>query len=405
MGIEVLDERPYEIELADGSATWIYDFGLRLPAGRRASTTTRAANMVDALPLLWRDEIEQDGFNALVVRAGTDLVAGELILRAYAKYLRQAGTTFSQGYIEQALVDNPQHRRRARRAVRGPLRPGRGTRRTPTDEQIDARIEEQLADRWTSLDQDRILRSFSGLVIATLRTNAYRTDRRAAPAASALAMKLDPRLIPDLPAPRPRHRDLGLLAAGGRRAPALRRGRPRRAALVGSPRGLPHRGARPGQGADGEERGHRAGRREGRLRRQACCPTRRSTVRRGWPKGVACYRTFISCLLDVTDNYVTGADGAQSIVAPAQVRRYDGDDPYLVVAADKGTATFSDIANGISADYGFWLGDAFASGGSVGYDHKAMGITARGAWESVKLPLPRDRRRHPDAGLHRRRYR
>src|SRR6201999_279102 len=98
----------------------------------------------------------------------------------------------------------------------------------------------------------------------------------------------------------------------------------------------------------------------------------------------ACYRTFISCLLDLTDNYVTGPDGGQQVVPPPQTRRYDTDDPYLVVAADKGTATFSDIANGIAIDYGFWLGDAFASGGSVGYDHKAMGITARGAWESVK---------------------
>ena len=123
-------------------------------------------------------------------------------------------------------------------------------------------------------------------------------------------------------------------------------------------------------------------------------------------EAIACYRTFISSLLDVTDNYVTGgSDGAPVIVAPPQVVRYDADDPYLVVAADKGTATFSDIANAIAVRRGFWLGDAFASGGSVGYDHKAMGITARGAWESVRYHFRRARAGHPARGLHRRRRR
>ena len=254
-----------------------------------------------------------------------------------------------------------------------------------------------------SLDQDRIVRSFRALISATVRTNAYRTDASGA-RRSALAMKLDPRLIPDLPAPRPRHEiwvysprvegvhmRFGAVARGGLRWSDRREDF--RTEVLGLVKAQMVKNAViVPVGAKG-----------GFVAKMLPDP---AIDREAWlAEGVACYRTFISCLLDVTDNYVTGADGAQSIVAPAQVRRYDGDDAYLVVAADKGTATFSDIANAISADYGFWLGDAFASGGSVGYDHKAMGITARGAWESVQLPLPRDRRRHPDAGLHRRRYR
>ena len=153
------------------------------------------------------------------------------------------------------------------------------------------------------------------------------------------------------------------------------------ASVLRPPRRLSHRGARAGEDADGQERRHRAGRVEGRLRRQAAA--RRPTDRQAQQaEVVACYRTLIRGLLDLTDNLIVDADGRTTV--PADTSRHDGDDSYLVVAADKGTATFSDIANGISADYGFWLGDAFASGGSAGYDHKAMGITARGAWESVK---------------------
>ena len=185
-----------------------------------------------------------------------------------------------------------------------------------------------------------------------------------------LSFKLDPSRIPLVPAAAAALRDLRALAARRGRAPARRHRRARRPALVGPARGLPHRDPRADEGADGQERADRAGRREGRLRRQAPPATR--GAREVLP-------TFISGLLDVTD---TIADG--EVVPPRDVVRHDGDDPYLVVAADKGTATFSDTANGIAQEYGFWLGDAFASGGSVGYDHKAMGITARSAWVSVQ---------------------
>ncbi|MGN6607080.1 MAG: NAD-glutamate dehydrogenase [Jatrophihabitans sp.] len=404
-GIEVLDEWPYEVTLAklasgpdstagDDHTVWIYDFGLRLPAGVDLDETT-AANMVEAFRLLWLEQIEQDGFNALVVRGGLTWWQANL-LRAYAKYLRQAGIPYSQGYIEQTLVENAgiaralvglfEARFDPARENEAPIVSGAGG----TVARVDA-IEQLLADV-ASLDQDRILRSILALINATLRTNAYRTDPVPAGGAgtaddgqrrTALAFKLDPRLVPDLPAPRPRfeiwvyskrvegvHLRFGAVARGGLRWSDRREDF--RTEILGLVKAQTVKNAViVPTGAKG-----------GFVAKQLPDP---NLDREAWlAEGIACYRTFISCLLDLTDNYVTQTDGAQHVMPPPQVRRYDADDPYLVVAADKGTATFSDIANGIALDYGFWLGDAFASGGSVGYDHKAMGITARGAWESVK---------------------
>jgi glutamate dehydrogenase len=378
MGIEVLDERPYEIELSGREDVWIYDFGLKLPPGCEFDDE-RTRNVIDALRLLWRGEIEQDGFNALVVRA--DLTWWQVnVLRTYAKYMRQAGTTFSQGYIEQCLVENTD----IACAIVGLFEARFGPDPKASDlEILDPHveaIEARLADV-SSLDQDSILRALLALVLATLRTNAYRTDadgnRR-----SALAVKLDPHRVPGLPEPKPRyeiwvysprvegvHLRFGAVARGGLRWSDRREDF--RTEILGLVKAQMVKNAViVPTGAKG-----------GFVAKQLPDPADREA----WlTEGIACYRTFISSLLDLTDNYVTDSDGAQAIQPPPQVRRYDGDDPYLVVAADKGTATFSDIANGIAGEYGFWLGDAFASGGSVGYDHKAMGITARGAWESVK---------------------
>ena len=380
MGIEVLDERPYEFELPERHDVWIYDFGLRLPS-EVDFDESRAADVIEALRLLWRGAIEQDGFNALVVRSRATWWQAN-VLRAYAKYLRQAGTTFSQGYLERALVEHTD--------IACSLVSLFETRFDPAaavddngaaDAAIVETIEAQLADV-ASLDQDSILRAFLGLIRATLRTNAYRTGDDGA-RRTALAFKLDPHQIPELPDPRPKfeiwvysprvegvHLRFGAVARGGLRWSDRREDF--RTEVLGLVKAQMVKNAViVPTGAKG-----------GFIAKQLPDP---ATDRDGWlAEGVACYRTFISCLLDLTDNYVTGADGKQTIAPPPQVRRYDADDPYLVVAADKGTATFSDIANGIAAEYGFWLGDAFASGGSVGYDHKAMGITARGAWESVK---------------------
>ncbi|MGH8862287.1 MAG: NAD-glutamate dehydrogenase domain-containing protein, partial [Jatrophihabitantaceae bacterium] len=378
MGIEVLDERPYEIELSGRDDVWIYDFGLRLPSGCDFDDE-RARNVVAAIELLWRGEIEQDGFNALVVRADMTWWQANL-LRTYAKYLRQAGTTFSQGYIERALVDHSAIACALVDLFESRYDPDRvETGLETTDARVDS-IEAQLAEV-SSLDQDSILRSLLALIMATLRTNAFRTDD-AGRRRTAVAVKLDPHRIPGLPEPRPAfeiwvysprvegvHLRFGAVARGGLRWSDRREDF--RTEILGLVKAQMVKNAViVPTGAKG-----------GFVAKEL--PD--SSDRDAWlAEGIACYRTFISSLLDVTDNYVTDADGAQRVQPPPQMRRYDADDPYLVVAADKGTATFSDIANGIAADYGFWLGDAFASGGSVGYDHKAMGITARGAWESVK---------------------
>jgi len=381
MGIEVLDERPYEIDVRDGDTLWIYDFWLRLPAGC-SFDEGRADHFIEAVRLLWLDRIEQDGFNALVVRSSLTWWQAN-ILRTYAKYLRQAGTMFSQGYIEQALIDNVPIAEAIVELFESRFDPERGTEAPLVDGATgrSQAVEAMLADV-ASLDQDRIMRSLLGLVNATLRTNAYRTDN-AGLRRPAVAVKLDPRQVPELPQPRPRfeiwvysprvegvHLRFGPVARGGLRWSDRREDF--RTEILGLVK------AQMVKNAVIVPTGAKGGFVAKRLPDPAI-------DREAWlAEGVACYRTFISCLLDLTDNYVTGADGVQVVVPPPQTRRYDADDPYLVVAADKGTATFSDIANGIAIDYGFWLGDAFASGGSVGYDHKAMGITARGAWESVK---------------------
>ena len=400
MNIEVLDERPYEIERSDGSVAWIYDFGLRLPTVRDLDAS-RAEKIIHTLRLLWNDEIEQDRFNALVLVAGLTWWQAN-VLRAYAKYLRQAGTTFSQGYIEQALIENPGIARQLIELFEARFDPARAG--TPpvllrTDDGRDEgqrasiveSIESDLA-AVASLDQDRILRSLLNLITATLRTNAYRAEGpansdtvdSAESQRSMLAFKLDPSRIPNLPEPHPRfeiwvysprlegvHLRYGSVARGGLRWSDRREDF--RTEILGLVKAQMIKNAViVPVGAKG-----------GFVAKRLPDP---QLDREGWAaEGEACYRAFISCLLELTDNLITGSDGMRQVVPPPNTRRYDGDDPYLVVAADKGTATFSDIANEIAKDFGFWLSDAFASGGSRGYDHKAMGITARGAWESVKF--------------------
>jgi glutamate dehydrogenase len=392
MGIEVLDERPYELERTDGTAAWIYDFGLKLGEGVDFGPE-RSAAVIDTLRVLWAGGIEQDGFNALVVRAGLTWQEAA-VLRAYAKYLRQAGTTFSQGYIEQTLSQNTTIARQLVDLFDARFNPDRGGDMTdgeddPAQEAIRADIDAALQNV-SSLDQDRILRSLLTLINATLRTNNYRIsdDLRdslgaTGTAPEAFAIKLDSRSIPDLPEPRPKfeiwvysprlegvHLRFGSVARGGLRWSDRREDF--RTEVLGLVK------AQMVKNAVIVPVGSKGGFVAKRLPDPAI-------DRDAWlAEGVACYKTFITSLLELTDNYRTDPQGNQYVAPPPRTRRYDGDDPYLVVAADKGTATFSDIANGIALERGFWLGDAFASGGSIGYDHKAMGITAKGAWESVK---------------------
>ncbi|WP_298575284.1 NAD-glutamate dehydrogenase domain-containing protein [uncultured Luteimonas sp.] len=407
LGLRVITEHPYRLDL-DDAPLYIQDF--EVEAGASGIDVDQVgADFTEAFARLWRGDAENDGLNRLVLGASLDWRQVAL-LRAYAKYLLQVGVPFSQSYVEDAFTRNPLIARvlvelfEARfdpdaaaaaagadrlatqlralvggdDALRAVLQPVVDARRLDRDARADAvrRALKALLDNVSSLDEDRILRSFMGVIDATLRTSYF---QRAADGhyKETIAFKFDPANVPELPRPKPyreifvygprvegTHLRFGPVARGGLRW-SDRREDFRTEVLglvkaqmvkntvivpVGSKGGFIVK--RPPAGGD----------------RDAL-----------FAEGVACYRLFISGMLDITDNIVEGA-----IVPPVDVVRHDQDDPYLVVAADKGTATFSDTANGIAREYGFWLDDAFASGGSVGYDHKGMGITARGAWESVK---------------------
>ncbi len=374
MGVEVVDERPYEITRADGTRSYVYDFGLRYePAGQLTAPGVRE-RFQEAFAAVWSGAAESDGFNALVLRAGLHWRQA-VVLRAYAKYLRQAGSTFSQTYIAQALAANAGIAARLVALFEARFDPAADDGRAETVERLGREVLARL-EEVASLDEDRILRAFLTVVRATLRTNYYQPAADGSVKAH-VSFKLDPQALPELPQPRPRfeiwvyaprvegvHLRFGPVARGGLRWSDRREDF--RTEVLGLVKAQTVKNAViVPTGAKG-----------GFVVKRPADPADRDAV---LAEGKACYRTFISGLLDVTDNLV-----ANAVVPPPAVVRHDGDDAYLVVAADKGTATFSDLANSIAAEYGFWLGDAFASGGSVGYDHKAMGITARGAWESVK---------------------
>ncbi|GAA1622465.1 NAD-glutamate dehydrogenase [Catellatospora bangladeshensis] len=375
LGVRVTDERPYEVRRPDATV-FVYDFGLQLPAGARDLAEVRA-HVENAFAAAWRSEAEVDGFNELVLRAGLTW-RQVVILRAYAKYLRQAGTVFSQESMESTFTAYPQIAAMLVALFETRFNPGlhlSDAERGSQAKELISAIGRQL-EQVASLDQDRILRNYLTLMQATLRTSFFQKAADGRPK-SYIAFKLDPQAIPDLPAPRPKfeifvysprfegvHLRFGAVARGGLRWSDRRDDF--RTEILGLVKAQMVKNAViVPVGAKG-----------GFVLKQAPSPADRDAYQ---AEGVACYRRFISALLDITDNLDAG-----KVVPPADVVRHDGDDPYLVVAADKGTATFSDIANEISASYGFWLGDAFASGGSAGYDHKKMGITARGAWESVK---------------------
>jgi glutamate dehydrogenase len=374
-GVRVADQRPHMVRAAGSPPAWIYDFGLKSPEFGELSTI--ASLFQEAFARTWRGEMENDGFNRLVLLARMPW-RDVMVLRAYAKYLRQIGTRFSPVYVESAVAAHPEiaallvrlfHLRFDPEVCNG--------ERDQRAAELTARIQSTLDDV-ASLDQDRILRRFLALIQATVRTNFFQkqaTDGEGMAPKPHLSFKLDPSKIPNLPLPRPLyeifvyapdvegvHLRGGLVARGGLRySDRLEDFRTEilgllKAQMVKNAVIVPV-GAKGGfvvkHPPDGRDE-------------QAAAIER-------------CYRTFISGLLDLTDNR-----RGTEIVPPSSVVRYDGDDPYLVVAADKGTATFSDVANQVAKRYGYWLGDAFASGGSAGYDHKKMGITARGTWESVK---------------------
>ncbi|MGA6220610.1 NAD-glutamate dehydrogenase [Streptomyces umbrinus] len=379
LGVEVTDERPYELRCSDRASAWIYDFGLRLPKtgsgnGDHLGDDGRE-RFQEAFSATWTGQAENDGFNSLVLSAGLNWRQA-MVLRAYAKYLRQAGSTFSQDYMEDTLRNNVHTTRLLISLFEARMSPDR---QRAGLELTDALLEELDAalDQVASLDEDRILRSFLTVIKATLRTNFFQEAGGGEPH-TYVSMKFDPQAIPDLPAPRPAyeiwvysprvegvHLRFGKVARGGLRWSDRREDF--RTEILGLVKAqMVKNTVIVPVGAKG-----------GFVAKQLPDP---AVDRDAWlAEGIRSYKTFISALLDITDNMVAG-----EVVPPADVVRHDEDDTYLVVAADKGTATFSDIANGVAESYNFWLGDAFASGGSAGYDHKKMGITARGAWESVK---------------------
>ncbi|MGG1948736.1 NAD-glutamate dehydrogenase [Trinickia sp. NRRL B-1857] len=374
LGVRVDEERPYLIEPAGSIPAWVHDFGLELTDDVEFDIERVKALFEQAFARVWSGEVENDDFNRLVLRA--QLAAREVsILRAYAKYLRQVGSTFSDAYIERAVTGNPALAKGLVDLFLARFDPALGAARVSRTEVLLKGIETAL-DQVPNLDEDRILRQFLGVINATIRTNYFRRDAKGEPL-PYISFKLDPSRVPGLPEPKPMFeiwvyspRVEGVHLRGGRVARGGLRWSDRREDFRTEVLGLMKAqmvkntvivpvGSKGGFVVKNPPAG---GDREAMMR-----------------EGIACYQTFLRGLLDVTDNRQ-----ADAIVGPPDVVRHDGDDPYLVVAADKGTATFSDYANAIAREYGFWLDDAFASGGSVGYDHKKMGITARGAWESVK---------------------
>src|SRR5271166_2344741 len=375
MGLEVVDEHPYQFAGSSGADSfWIYEFGLRPPAATASGGLRQIFE--DALTALWNGQTEDDGFNALVVTVGLNWREVTL-LRACAKYLRQAGMRFSEDYVQRVLRSNGAITRLLIRLFESRFDPARQGGASERCEAITEEIRGQL-DEVVSLDADRILRSYLALIDATLRTNYYRQESPGgAEGPRPLVLKLDPGSVPGLTSPRPKfeifvysprleavHLRFGRVARGGLRwSDRLEDFRTEVLGLVK---------AQEVKNAVIVPSGAKGG--------FVCKRLPDASDREAYQAEVlACYKTFIATMLDVTDNI-----SDDKVVPPLGVVRRDGDDPYLVVAADKGTATFSDTANEIAARYGFWLGDAFASGGSEGYDHKKMGITARGAWESVK---------------------
>jgi glutamate dehydrogenase len=370
-GLRVVAEHPYPVaDTARGA--WIQDFELESRDLRRSDVAALEPMFKEAFLAAWRGEIENDGFNRLLLAAS--LSAREIVvLRAYCRYLLQTGISFSQAYMERVLVAQAPIAKSLVRLFQTQFALQMSAREAAA-ERIRKGILGAL-DRVQSLDEDRILRGYLSVIRATLRTNYYQTGADARPK-SWISFKLDPHAIPDLPLPRPKfeifvysprvegvHLRMASVARGGLRWSDRREDFRTEVLGLMKAQNVKNTVIVP------------AGAKGGFYPKKLAGLSREDVQK----EGIASYQTFIRGLLDVTDNIVNG----KTVVRPGLVRR-DGDDPYLVVAADKGTATFSDIANAISLEYGHWLGDAFASGGSAGYDHKRMGITARGAWECVK---------------------
>jgi glutamate dehydrogenase len=368
LGLRVLSEAPFLLKHGESEGVALQVLSVETADKSPVDLAAVGPHFAETLDRLWAGALENDGLNRLVLGAG--LAWREVaMLRAYAKYLRQAGIPFSQDYMERVLVGYPAIARGAVDLFVARFDPALGEQRAARMETVEAGLTTAL-ESVSTLDEDRILRRFLNAIRCSLRTN-YWHDK------DWISFKIDSRAIDELPAPRPlveifvySTRMEGIHLRGGRVARGGIRWSDRREDFRTEILGLMK--TQIVKNAVIVPTGSKGG-------FYVKQPPAGGTREQIQAEGIYCYQTLMRGLLDITDNYAGG-----KVVPPKDVVRHDGDDPYLVVAADKGTATFSDIANGIARDYGFWLDDAFASGGSAGYYHKKMGITARGAWESVK---------------------
>ena len=374
MGLRVMDEWPQEITLPDCHHIWINDFGVKPVHIDDVDVSQVKEIFQEAFSKIWSGEVENDGFNRLIL-AGQLTWREVSILRAYTKYLRQIGVPFSQAYVEIVVSRNAGIAKILVKLFKYYFDPSRQDEAGSVIASLEKSLQTAL-DAVLSLDEDRILRNLFEVIQATLRTNYYQKDKHNKPK-PWLAFKLDPSRITDLPLPRPMYE---IFVYSPRvEAVHLRAAKVARGGIRWSDRREDFRTEILGLMKAQQVKNAvivPAGAKGGFVCKRLPESGDREAVMN---EVVACYQTFMRGLLDLTDNLQNGV-----VIYPQDVVRYDEEDPYLVVAADKGTASFSDIANAIAAEYHFWLGDAFASGGSVGYDHKKMGITARGAWESVK---------------------
>ena len=377
LGLRVIGEYPFLIRKSNGEVIWIHDFLLSFQANISNNIQKVNDTFKEAFGKIWFGEAENDRFNLLVLAAGMNW-RQVAMLRGYARYIKQIRMGFSQTYIAETLCNNIDITRQLLELFEVRFNPELSlsrTQRLARQQQIQQSILEAL-DQVTVLSEDRIIRRFQTVISATLRTNFYQNDKNGNPK-TYISFKISPRDIPDIPKPVPLYE---IFVYSPRvEGVHLRGGKVARGGLRWSDRVEDYRTEVLGLVKAQQVKNALivpVGAKGGFAPKQMPLnPSREEMME----EGVACYQTFIRALLDVTDNLVDN-----EVVHPKSVVYYDDDDSYLVVAADKGTATFSDLANDIAGEYGFWLGDAFASGGSVGYDHKKMGITAKGAWVSVQ---------------------
>mgnify|MGYP002398907493 CR=1 FL=1 len=379
LGFNVISEQTHELGYVDDDATThavvLHDMEIARIDGVPVDLGQDAARLEEAFLSIWRGETDNDRFNRLVVTAGLG-VREATVLRAYARYLRQTGIAYSQEYMATSLVAHSGIAAKLFDLFETRFDPAMNERsRAKKTEALKATLEEALA-KVPSLDDDRIIRRFVNAIEATLRTSYFQRDTNGNPR-PALAFKFDPRALEGLPEPRP-YREIFVYSAEVEGV-HLRFGPVARGGLRWSDRAQDYRTEVLGLVKAQQVKNAvivPVGAKGGFYPKRLPTDQGRDAV---FEAGREAYKLFIRSLLSITDNI-----DVDHVVPPADTKRHDGDDPYFVVAADKGTATFSDTANAISQELGFWLDDAFASGGSAGYDHKKMGITARGAWEAVK---------------------